>query len=133
MSPAIAIHDEVTSRLGRPAFVFTLCVAEEQLTTRELIRARVLQEVEAFNTKQAAHFQGLVQPQGAERTAQGYRLREPRPIKADEQCALALAAFEQNGFILLVNDQQVIDLDASIVLAPETRVTFLKLVPLVGG
>ena len=38
-----------------------------------------------------------------------------------------------NGFIVLVDDYQVQELDEEIALRPETSVTFLKLVPLVGG
>ena len=37
--------DEMTSTLGKPRLAFTLVVAEPQLTLRELIRARVAQEV----------------------------------------------------------------------------------------
>jgi hypothetical protein len=133
MQTQIMVRDEITSRLGRPEFVFTLSLPAERLTVRDLIRARVLHEVQAYNAKQAEHFYGLVQPVGAERTARGYRLAQPRPIDAAEQCAQAVAAFEQNGFVLLLDDRQVDDLEAVVEVAPETSVTFLKLVPLVGG
>jgi hypothetical protein len=46
---------------------------------------------------------------------------------------LAKRAFYTNGFILLVDDRQVDELDDEIVIRPDTTVTFLKLVPLVGG
>jgi hypothetical protein len=45
----------------------------------------------------------------------------------------AIEAFEGNGFIVLVDDYQVQELEDEIALRPETSVTFLKLVPLVGG
>lgn len=45
----------------------------------------------------------------------------------------ALEAFERNGFILLVEDRQVETLEEEIRVRPDTQVTFLKLVPLVGG
>ena len=42
-------------------------------------------------------------------------------------------AFGRNGFVVLVDDRQVEELDEDIELALGTEVTFLKLVPLVGG
>ncbi|MFI1676300.1 hypothetical protein [Streptomyces sp. NPDC020607] len=42
-------------------------------------------------------------------------------------------AFGRNGLLVLVGDRQVTDLDEDVVLASGTEVTFLKLVPLVGG
>lgn len=133
MPTTLAIHDATTSTLTHPVFVFALPVAAERLTVREIIRARVMQEVEAYNAKQADLFQGLVQPTGAEQTLNGYHLPQRRMIDAEAQCGQALAAFEANGFILLINRQQATDLDAWVELTPETSVTFLKLVPLVGG
>ena len=44
-----------------------------------------------------------------------------------------LAAFERNGFLILVDDEQVEQLTDCVVLSPDTVVTFLKLVPVVGG
>ena len=129
----ISIWDEMTSTLGRPRLAFTLALAETTITLRELIRARVAQEVQAYNAQQTEYFQGLVQPAGAEQTLNGYRLPRQRQVDADRQVETALAAFETNGFVVLIDDQQVEDLDAQIALRPELSVTFLKLVPLVGG
>ncbi|WP_329545883.1 hypothetical protein OG548_16780 [Streptomyces sp. NBC_01356] len=63
----------------------------------------------------------------------GYALRTPRRIDPDAQTELALKAFAGNGFLLLVGDRQVTDLDEEIELLMGTEVTFLKLVALVGG
>lgn len=123
--------DETTSGSrseGRP-----LEVAEERLGARELIRRRVFEEVAEYNARTPAVFQGLVQPQDAERVLDGYALRTPRRIDPEQQTALALEAFTRNGFLLLVGDRQVTELDEEIELGSGTEVTFLKLVPLVGG
>jgi len=130
---AISIWDEMTTMLGQPQFAFTLAVAEERLTLRELIRARVTQEVAAYNAQQSEYFHGLVQPSEAERTLNGYKLRQPRQLDPERQVATALAAFETNGFVILVDDRQMDSLDEPIELRPDLSVTFLKLVPLVGG
>ncbi|MFE6841564.1 hypothetical protein [Streptomyces sp. NPDC057686] len=88
-------------------------VAEERLALRELIRRRVFQEV-------------------AERRAAALVPQRDQP-DAHEQAELALTAFGRNGFLVLVGDRQVTDLDEVVDLPLGTEVTFLKLVALVGG
>jgi hypothetical protein len=118
---------------GAASPVFVLDFLVERITVRELIRSRVYQEVQDYNTQQPEYFRGLVQPTEAEQTLNGYRLKRRRQIDWEQQFELALQAFRGNGFILLVDDRQMDDLEAEIVVSPETLVTFLKLVPLVGG
>ncbi|NEB75125.1 hypothetical protein G3I40_07765 [Streptomyces sp. SID14478] len=128
----VTFVDETTS--GGRAASFGLEIAEERLTVRELIRRRVFQEVAEFHAHSAAQvFQGLVQPEDTERVLNGYALRTPRRIDPQTQTARALAAFAGNGFLVLVGDRQVTDVDEEIELALGVEVTFLKLVPLVGG
>jgi hypothetical protein len=98
-----------------------------------LIRQRVTQEVEEFNSRQPDVFRMLVQPSDTERTLNGFKFLKPRLVDPATQFQKAIEAFEGNGFILLVDDFQVQELDDEIALHPETVVTFLKLVPLVGG
>ncbi|WP_229068741.1 hypothetical protein [Actinoplanes sp. DH11] len=45
----------------------------------------------------------------------------------------AVTAFAGNGFVVLVGDRQVEDLDEVLELPTGTEVTFLRLVPLAGG
>ncbi|MEU8838925.1 hypothetical protein AB0D97_07285 [Streptomyces roseus] len=107
----VTFVDETTSggRAGGWAFE----VAEERLALRELIRRRVFQEV-------------------AERRAAGL-VKLPGQPDAEQQAELALTAFRRNGFLVLVGDRQVTDLDEVLELPLGTEVTFLKLVALVGG
>src|SRR5512133_2721355 len=127
------VHDQSTASLGKTEHTFRVRVAGESISVRELIRSRVYQEVEEFNSRQPEVFRLLVQPGDAEQTRNGYRMRQPRTIDPHDQFAQALEAFDRNGFVVLVDDRQVEKLDASIKLRPDTLVTFLKLVPLVGG
>ena len=113
--------------------IFVLDFLTERITVRELIRSRVYQEVKDYNTRQPEYFRGLIQPTEAEQTLNGFRFRKPRQIDWEKQFNLAITAFESNGFIILVNDEQVVQLEEKITIAPQTEVTFLKLVPLVGG
>jgi hypothetical protein len=123
--------DETTS--GERAEAWMLEIAEERLTLREVIRRRVFQEVAEYNAKRPPVFQGLVQPTDAERTLNGYVLREPRVVDPKAQYRKALEAFGRNRFVVLVGDRQVTDLDTGVDLPVGTEVTFLKLMPLVGG
>jgi hypothetical protein len=125
----VTFVDETTS--GSRSDGWGLEIAEERLTVRELIRRRVFQEVAEYNAPGV--FQGLVQPENAERVLNGYALRTPRRIDPEAQTELALGAFAGNGFLVLVGDRQVTDPDEEIEPALGTEVTFLKLVPLVGG
>ena len=127
----VTFVDETTA--GERGAGWELEVAEERLTVRELIRRRVFQEVAEYNARTPGVFQGLVQPQDAERVLNGYALRTPRRIDPETQTELALRAFAGNGFLVLVGDRQVTDPDEEIELPLGTEVTFLKLVPLVGG
>jgi hypothetical protein len=127
---AVTIADEATSGERR---TWVLGIAEERLALREVIRRRVFQEVAEYNVRHPAVFRSLVQPAGAEMTRNGYTLREPRHVDAEAQYLLAVKAFGRNGFVVLVGDRQAEDLDAEVDLPAGTEVTFLKLVPLVGG
>lgn len=127
----VTFVDETTS--GSRSGGWGLEIAEERLTVRELIRRRVFQEVAEYNARTPEVFQGLVQPQDAERVLNGYALRTSRRIDPEAQTELALKAFAGNGFLVLVGDRQVTGLDDEIELALGTEITFLKLVALVGG
>ncbi|KUL39675.1 hypothetical protein [Streptomyces regalis] len=127
----VTFVDETTS--GGRSDGWGLEIAEERLTVRELIRRRVFQEVAEYNARTPEVFQGLVQPQDAERVLNGYAIRAARRIDAEAQTELALGAFAGNGFLVLVGDRQVTGLDDEIELGLGTEITFLKLVPLVGG
>ena len=112
---------------------FTLESLAERMTTREIIRARIYQEVQDFNLNQAGAFRGLIEPTDAERTINGSKFKKPRPIHWETQFEEALRAFESNGFFMLVDDRQAESLDQSFEVKVDTEITFVKLVPLVGG
>jgi hypothetical protein len=134
MSMTLKIRDETTFNLGGDEDRgFTLDVLDEHITVRELIRARVYREVRDYNLHQPEYFHGLVQPSDAERSLNGFKMRSRRRIDPERQFELAKRAFYTNGFILLVDDRQVDELEDEIEIRPDTTVTFLKLVPLVGG
>ena len=107
--------------------------ARQSVTIREIIEARVIQEVENYNAKQPDYFRGLIEPSDAERTLNGYKLKKRKVIDPEQQVYVALDAFQKNGFFVLVNSQQFSQLDSKVELQPDTTVSFIKLTPLVGG
>lgn len=127
----VSFVDETTA--GERGAAWHLEIFEETLPLREVIRRRVFQEVAEHNAKGGDVFRGLVQPTGAERTLNGFKLPQPRRVDPEQQAEKALEAFSRNGFVVLIDDRQVEDLDAVIDLRMGTQITFLKLVPLVGG
>jgi hypothetical protein len=131
MATTLTIHDETTS--GQKTNTFTLDCLTERMTVRELIRARIYQEAQDYNQRQPEYFRGLVEPTQAERTLNGYKLKARRKIDWQEQFQRALEAFERNGFFVLVGDKQADTLEEEFAVRVDTEVSFVKLVPLVGG
>jgi len=131
MPMTIHIWDEVIPGERSPAE--SVMVPQSATTARELIRSRVQQEVERHNQSLPEVFQGLVQPEESERILNGFRMKTRRPLDWQAQFKRACAGFERNGFLLLVDGNQVGELDEPIELSADSEVQFVKLVPLVGG
>jgi hypothetical protein len=131
MSTSVIVRDETT--LGETTGELTLEFLTERVTVREIIRSRVYQEVTEYNAGRSELFRGLVQPRDAKQLKEGFRLPTERRVDWEAQYEAAVAAFQKNGFLLLVDQKQVTELDAEIELRHNTEVSFLRLVPLIGG
>ncbi|NRQ36727.1 hypothetical protein HII36_33555 [Nonomuraea sp. NN258] len=129
---ALAIFRDETAT-GRALDEFSLPGLPDRITARELMRLRVREEVARYNAAPSHHFRGLVKPTDAESELNGYRMRTTRKLDWERQADAAEAAFARNGFLLLVGDRQITDLDLEIDLTLDPVVSFVKLVPLVGG
>ncbi|MEV4140569.1 hypothetical protein AB0J72_51455 [Dactylosporangium sp. NPDC049742] len=126
----VKIHDETAG--GRVVGAMELDVAGP-VRLRELIRLRVREEVARYNARPVERFHGLVRPTAAEADLNGYLMPTPARIDWERQADAAVAAFERNGFFVLVGDRQVEDLDEELTLDEASRVVFIRLVQLVGG
>ncbi len=129
MPLTLPILDETTSGKRHDAGLFQFDGAP--LTLREIIRLRVQQEVERFNAAGHEVFRGLVQLEESERILNG--VRERPVLDWQKQYAKAIASFQGNGFLVLLDDRQVTDLDETLRLTAASKITFLRLVPLIGG
>ncbi|MCH2193432.1 hypothetical protein [Kordia sp.] len=111
-----------------------IAVKSEIVTVKDIIEARVTSEVEAYNNKLPDYFKGFIRPTESEQTLNGYKLKKSRAkIDAEQQTFIALNAFQQNGYLVLVDDQQAESLEQEVLVTGATTVSFVKLTPLVGG
>jgi hypothetical protein len=55
---------------------FEIDIKESIISTKELIELRVNQEVESYNKKLPEYFTGLIEPNEAEKTLNGFRLKK---------------------------------------------------------
>jgi hypothetical protein len=127
----VAVRDENFS--GKVLQEISIGFDSDTVTIKDVIEARVKQEVENYNKKLPEYFNGLVEPNDAEKTINGYKLRGKKGIDAEKQVYVALDAFQKNAFFVLVDNQQSTSLDQEVHIKPNTSISFVKLTPLVGG
>jgi hypothetical protein len=121
-----------------------LRLASELVTAREIILRRVEAEIEEIERsrgtdlpdhQQTRSFLIGVEP-GSRESALNPRVRWSRrfrPLDAAAEGERAVKAFQQNKFIMLLDDRQLGDVDAPVPLMPESELVFLYLTPLKGG
>lgn len=135
MAVTVTIKDESGS--GRVAGALTLDGIDGRITLRDLVRTRVREEVARYNSRREEGrgdiFAGLVMPEGAEPTRDGFRMPARRVIDWEQQADQAVRAFTKNGFFVLVGDRQITDLDEELHLTADSDIRFIRLVQLVGG
>ena len=133
MSITLTINDELTT--GDVVNSLDIDFLSEEITIRELIRSRVFQEVKDHVAEQSGKklWQGLVCPSEAEAVANGFQLKAKKKIDWEQQFEKACEAFSCNQLLILVDDKQAASLDEKITLTPQTNISFLRLVMLVGG
>lgn len=103
---------------------------EEYITAKELIEKRIEKEIENYISNVNDYKNGLVLPTNLEKRL---NLKQTPIIDFEKQVLVALDAFTKNGFILLIDDEQVEDLHQKYLIEETTQVSFIKLTPLVGG
>ena len=127
----VEVVDEFTSGGCEPRFVLRL--ASERIRARELLERRVEEEVRRYNEGSPNYFRGLLRPSETERVLNGEKVAKRKPLDPEEQVRVACRAFENNAFLMFLDEEQITDLDQQLVLKQASRARFLKLVPLVGG
>lgn len=133
IAATITIQDQ--NLAGKVLHELFLKFRTNRISAAELIAERVRQEVAAYNGRAADALlrHSLVIP-----TARGDIVIDPQgkkhqPVDTETQIAIALKAFEQNGFFILADNRQLETLDETVYLHDGLIVNFIKLTPLVGG
>ncbi len=127
----ILISDELLN--GTITNQFEISLESDSLTVRDLITKRVSIEIQNYNKRLPQYFNGLIEPKEAERTLNGYKLKPKQLIDVEKQVYIALDAFQKNGFFVLVDNEQLEELEQQVVLKSTSKISFVKLTPLVGG
>jgi hypothetical protein len=99
----------------------------------DLIRERVRMEMERRTDATRLAGRPLVEMRGS---AFGHPAGDPDDRSSgtlDRAVAVAFEGFHRNAYFVTVDGRQVTDLDAEIAIAPTTDITFVRLMPLVGG
>jgi len=120
---SVTIHAQDQGTDGKTLREFVLNFLTERVTVRELLRSRIYQGVTEGNARRA-----MAAGKGGAPSK-----TKPVTLNFDDEFKKALDAFKVGRVIVLVDDKQLDDLATQVVVAPSTSVTFLRLVPLVGG
>ena len=131
MITTITIKD--TSATGEVKHQRQIQLPSSTLPIEEIIKARVYEEVQAYNKKAPTYSNYLVQPTEGEAFLNRSKFNKRRQIDAEQQYYIALDAFQKNGFFVLVDDRQISELGTMVSLKDHSEVSFIKLTPLVGG
>ena len=110
----------------------TVTVDRAPANLRGLLGICVRQEVARYNQSLPETFHGLVQPEESEQLLNGSP-KVRKPLNWEAQLKRTCASFEKNGFLVMIDGQQVTELDAPLELEDDSEVQFIKLAPLAGG
>jgi vacuolar-type H+-ATPase subunit F/Vma7 len=115
----------------QPSPTISIAIPSERVTVREIIRSRIYQAVQDHNTKRQ-NPPSVHEPSIMERDLNG--AKRIKAIGWQNQFDKAIEAFSYGRLIVLVDEHQAESLDEEVdVIHSQTLVTFLRLVPLVGG
>lgn len=110
-----------------------------QLRLRDLIEGVVASEVQAFQERaEERAFLRVLSPseinEGAARGKVDMGGREQNAdVDLEEAKGVALQAFEDGLYLVLIDEAEVKELDAHIALGPDSKVVFLRLAFLAGA
>lgn len=125
-----------------------LNILQERLSVAELIQRSVEEQIRSLLVQRQMDAQQvrrvldrhyLTAAEIAAQAQQGAirypseRVTQVPQIDRRSEIKKALCAFEVGSYIILVNGQQVESLDEELTLSLNTKVIFLRLMPLVGG
>jgi hypothetical protein len=136
----VEVEAKVIGRKQPPVALWQVSISGESLTLRDLILDIVDTEVSAFRDRQEQ--QRLPQILTKDAISWGIEKgkitsgdREFAPQTVDLQSAFesAIQAFSDGLYYVFIDDRQYEFLDEKVILRPQSKVLFLRLVAMVGG
>jgi hypothetical protein len=111
------------------------------LRLHDLLAQIVRQEVHAFTQRQEEQrLVRVLSPQAITHAAARGKIamgglddRAPAEVNEDAAVAVALQAFTDGLYFVFLDEVQQQDLDAEVLVRPDSRLTFIRLVALAGG
>lgn len=109
------------------------CLKERRLTietdwvsVREIIAARIMDEVKANNEKERTPLVALLEDCFAERLPLASQ-RQIDPSQLEHEVFQALNAFHSNAYFVLINSIKVRSLDQIVKINPQTVISFIQM------
>lgn len=136
----LSVVEKIVGQTQRQAF--TLRLASERISARDIVAQHVRDEVDRLNAlarrKHAEHdrvasFLVGEHAHELERRLNTPDRKGPKVIDRTKEVDAALDAIAARTVIVLFDDVEVEDLDADLTVTDQSKITFLRLVPLVGG
>lgn len=127
----ILVKDETFA--GKILDEIMLEIERERLTVAELIEAKVAQELHKHQQIQAKQAEGYQQAVEQTLNPSAKKTMNHKLPDLEQEVYRALEAFQRNQMIITVNDRQVESLEQEILFDSGTEVSFMQLMPLVGG
>jgi hypothetical protein len=143
MSTTLTISGKVMGKT-RPTFTdWELTLPQDielaDLSLRSLLTHLVFAEVSAFETRQSQRrLLRILSPEQIQLGVEQGKIESggselDQKVDANTAVEVALQAFEDGLYFVFVDDDQIENLDAKVMLKPTSQLLFLRLVPLVGG
>lgn len=155
MASVVTIQHRETTPGKEDPISYPLEILEEEITARELIKRSVREhlrklEAEGFfkpAKQEITHFKLFLSQEDIDELAEEGKVAVGIPLEARDQRQTdptdprfikkaedkAISAFNKGTLSLLVRGRPVTDLQQILSFDDQTRVTFLRLVPLIGG
>ncbi len=121
------------SAMGQMMHEFFLPMPEAEISVRQLIEVRVRAEVHDYMQGRKHSGYDLFDVDEVEKILNRHGVGQPPQLNVEKQVSRALSGFKANRFFVIVNDRQVTSLDQTVAISDASEVSFMQLVPLVGG
>lgn len=130
-SNILRIRDETA--MGQVIYEFDLLLSKPQVSVKEIISERVKLEVENYRNKKKSKGYSLFEVDKVEQILNKYDLKTTSKLDIEKQVAIALRAFDSNEYFIIIDITQVDSLEQRVDITDNLQVSFLKLVPIMGG